>query len=269
MKKSKLSFKEAYFLCTHNVSTRNAEEIVGLNHRSIAHMYSKYGLTQLSNKHKLPNYRFEKIDTKEKAYALGFILADSGIDDRYNVNIRVSIRDKEVVEFISSVINSKVIDCKAYNKKSKIFPHSTTNKRIKDITKFTGGTKKSTRHYPRIRKDLEPYLLQGFFDGDGCITWGYRKDRNRLWHKVSFTSSFSLLEGLQQYLFKQGITTKVKPKAKENCGVLEFANKKDVLKFYDLVYSDKDFIILKRKYTKYNALRLELEENGEGSEKLK
>ena len=267
--KSKLSFKEAYFLCTHNVSTRKAEEIVGLNHRSIAYMYSKYGLTHLSNNRKMPNYRFEKIDTKEKAYALGFILADSSIDDKYNVNIQVSIRDKEVLDFIASVINSKIIDDRTYNKKSRIFPHSATSKRIKDITKFTGGTKKDTRHYPRICKDLEPYLLQGFFDGDGCITWGYRKDRNRLWHKVSFTSSFSLLEGLQQYLFKQGITTKVKPKAKENCGVLEFANKRDVIKFYNLVYSDKDFIILRRKYTKYNALRLELEENGEGSEKLR
>ena len=267
--KSKLSFKEAYFLCTHNVSTRNAEEIVGLNHSSIAYMYSKYGLTQLSNKHKLPNYRFEKIDTKEKAYVLGFILADSSIDNKCNVDIQVGIKDKEVLEFISSVIEAKVVDNKTYNKKSRVFPHSRTQKRIKDITKFTGGIKKSTRHYPIIRKDLEPYLLQGFFDGDGCITWGYRKDRNRLWHKVSFTSSFSLLEGLQQYLFKQGITTKVRPKSKENCGVLEFANKRDVLKFYKLVYSDKDFIILKRKHTKYNALRLELEENDEGSEKLK
>ena len=110
-------------------------------------------------------------------------------------------------------------------------------------------------------------MLQGFFDGDGCITWGYRKDRNRLWHKVSFTSSFSILEGLQQYLFKQGITTKVRPKSNENCGVLEFANKKDIIKFYNLVYSDKDFIILRRKYIKYNALRLELEENGETTKK--
>ena len=48
--------------------------------------------------------------------------------------------------------------------------------------------------------------------------------------------------------------------------MLEFANKRDVIKFYNLVYSDKEFIILRRKY---NALRLELEENGEGSEKLR
>ncbi len=265
--KSKLSFKEAYFFISHGLSSRESERITGISNSTINLVNSRYGLTKVFNKNKLDNYRFNKIDSKEKAYALGFILADSGIDNKYNVDIKIDIRDREVLEFISTVINSRVYDSYKINKKARQFPHSRTSKRIKDITKFTGGTKKECRHYPRIRKDLEPYLLQGFFDGDGCITWGYRKDRNRLWHKVSFTSSFSILEGLQQYLFKQGITTKVRPKSNENCGVLEFANKKDIIKFYNLVYSDKEFIILGRKYIKYNALRLELEENGETTKK--
>ena len=182
------------------------------------------------------------------------------------MDLKASIDDKEVIEFISKVINSRVFDNYNIDRKRRQFPHSRTSKRIKDITKFTGGKLKKDRHYPRISKDLEPYLLQGFFDGDGCITWGHRKDRNRLWHKVCFTSSLSILTGLQQYLYKQGIVTTVRPKSNENCFVLEFANKKDILKFYNLVYQDKDFIILKRKYIKYSALRLELEENGEGYE---
>ena len=40
--------------------------------------------------------------------------------------------------------------------------------------------------------------------------------------------------------------------------MLEFANKNDVLKFYDYLYSDKFFIPMKRKFERYNALRLEL-----------
>ena len=71
-----------------------------------------------------------------------------------------------------------------------------------------------------------------------------------------------LLEGVQQHLFNIGITTKLRPKSNENCYIIEFANKKDVLKFLDYIYPDNDFIILKRKYLKAKALRLELEEFG-------
>ena len=264
--KSKLSFKEAYFLISHGLSSRDSEKITGISSSTISLVNKNYGLNKAFNKNKLDNYRFNKIDTKEKAYALGFILADAGIDDKLNVDLKVSIGDKEAIEFISKEINSRVFDNSNIDRKRRQFPHSRTSKRIKDITKFTGGKLKKDRHYPRISKDLEPYLLQGFFDGDGCITWGHRKDRDRLWHKVCFTSSLSILIGLQQYLYKQDIVTTVRPKSNENCFVLEFANKKDILKFYNLVYQDKDFIILKRKYIKYSALRLELEENGEGYE---
>ena len=61
----------------------------------------------------------------------------------------------------------------------------------------------------------------------------------------------------------------IHPKNGEGCYVLQICNKEDVLKMYNLIYSDKDFIILRRKFVKFNALRLELEENGEGSEKLR
>jgi hypothetical protein len=35
--------------------------------------------------------------------------------------------------------------------------------------------------------------------------------------------------------------------------------------FCEHIYPNEDFIILKRKYLKYKALRLELEENDEGA----
>ena len=108
-------------------------------------------------------------------------------------------------------------------------------------------------------------MIQGFFDAEGCITWGRRKDKNRIWQKVSFTSQYKMLEGVQQYLLKQlNIATKLKPKSDgSKCFILEFANKNDVLKFCEHIYNNNDMIVLKRKYSKFKALRLELEENGE------
>ena len=125
--------------------------------------------------------------------------------------------------------------------------------------KLFGGRLKEERHIPIIKKELESYLVQGFFDAEGCITWGYRKDRNRLWQKISFTSKYKMLEGIQNIFIKNNISTKIRPKSKSDCHVMEICNKKEVIKILKFIYSDENFIILNRKYEKSKALRLELE----------
>ena len=266
---SKISFKDFYFYTIHGYSNRELEQVFNLSKSTISYQQRKYGLNNLTKCKKKPVFSFDKIDTPEKAYVLGFILADGCIEQNDIVEVSVALKDKEVVDFISNTINSSVFVDNTYDKKQRRFPKARTNKKIKDITKFTSGRAKADRHYPRIKKDLERYLLLGFFDADGCITWGRRKDRNRIWHKICFTSSYSLLYGVQQHLLKIGITTTLRPKSNENCFVLEFSNKVDVLKFLDYIYpKNSEFIVLQRKYLKNRALRLELEENGEGPEKM-
>lgn len=261
---------DKYFLerCLEKgMSTRDIEKICELHHRTISYWINKHGLADKSKFKKTETYRFDKIDTKEKAYALGFILADSAIDRNGRVEISVCIRDKEVLEYISGVIGGNITYSNVLDKKTRRFPRARLHKRIVDISKFIGGPLKKDRHYPRVRSDLERYLIQGFFDAEGCITWGRRKDKNRIWHKICFSSQLKILEGLQQYILKHlNISTVVKPKSGEDCYILEFANKEDVLKFCDHIYSDENDIVLKRKYLKYKALRLELEENGESDD---
>ena len=68
---------------------------------------------------------------------------------------------------------------------------------------------------------------------------------------------------IQKILLKIGISSSIKPKGTEKCFVLKISSKKDVLKFCEWIYSDEDFIILKRKFDVFRALRLELGEFGE------
>lgn len=250
------------------MSTRDIEKVCDLKKSTIEYWIKKYGIEDLSKFKKLDKYTFEKIDTKEKAYVLGFILADGAITPKKTVEISTSLDDKEVVEFISRIISSNVSYDHTVDRKNRRFPRSRTSKRIPDITKFTGGEKKADRHYPIVRDDLERYLIQGFFDADGCITYGRRKDKNRVWQKICINSQFKILEGVQKYLIKHlGISTTIRPKSgDEQCYVLEFSNRNDVIRFCDHIYPDDSFVILHRKYSKYRALRLELEENGEGKQ---
>lgn len=258
MKKEEL---KKYLL--QGLSTREIEKITGLNHRTISYWVKKYNLNDLSNFKKTPNYSFCNIDTPEKAYILGFILADGAIsNDRCEVS--VAIRDREVVDFIANIVGATLREDLTYDKKNRRFPRVRLAKKINDIKRFIGGETKKNRHYPRVHKDFRRYLLQGFFEGDGCITWGHRKDRDRVWHKVTMKSSLSILTGLQNELLAElNISSKIRPVKNENAYIIEFANRNDVVKFLSYVYPDDSFIVLKRKYQNQRALRLELGENGE------
>lgn len=265
-----MSRDELLKLLLEGKSTRKIAEELGVGKSTVGYWINKYNLNEfMKHQPHNENYKFEKIDTKEKAYSLGFMLADGNITPKNIVELSIEKRDVQILNFISSVINSNVNIDNTFDRATRRFPRARTSRKISDILKFTGGRLKEDRHYPRVRKDLERYLLLGFFDADGCITWGRRKDRNRIWQKVSFTSQLHLLEGVQQMLYNNiGISSIIRPKSDENCYVIEFSNKEDVLKFINYIYpKDDEFIVLQRKYLKANALRLELEEFGGNTKK--
>lgn len=206
-------------------------------------------------------YHIGKIDTKEKAYTLGAICCDGAVMQDGTTEVAVAKADKELVDFIAACVCGRIrVDDKARHR----FPRVHICKKIPDIKTFIGGPAKKDRHFPVVSNDLVRYALLGAFDADGCLTWGWRKDKGRIWHKVSFTTSLSIAVGIQNILIKHlNIATVVRPKSdKADCFVIEFSNRKDVLKFLDYIYQD-EFVVLHRKYLKYKALRLELEENGE------
>lgn len=245
-------------------TTREIGLILGVANTTISRYIRNYNLNNLYSKPKYLPYHLTKIDSKELAYMLGFIIADSSINNEI-VEISVAINDSELMDLFSPLLGIKSFEDLTLVKEKRRFPRVRLVRKIVGINKFIGGNKKKDRNVPIIQKDLEVYLIRGIFDADGCITWGYRKDRNRIWHKVSFTSSLGILTSVQKVLYKIGISTIVRPKANEDCYVLEFANKKDILKFYNYLYADDSFIPLKRKFDNYNALRLELGELSENT----
>lgn len=245
-------------------TTREIGLILGVANITISRYIRNYNLNNLYSKPKYLPYHLTKIDSKKLAYMLGFIIADSSINNEI-VEISVAIKDSELMDLFSSLLGIKSFEDLTLVKEKRKFTRIRLVRKIVGINKFIGGSKKKDRNVPIIQKDLEVYLIRGVFDADGCITWGYRKDRNRIWHKVSFTSSLGILTSVQKVLYKIGVSTIVRPKANEDCYVLEFTNKKDILKFYNYLYADESFIPLKRKFDNYNALRLELGELSENT----
>ena len=245
-------------------TTREIALELGISNTTVSKYIRNYNIDNLYKKPKHLPYHLTKIDNKELAYMLGFIISDSSINNEI-VEISVAIKDSELMKLFSLLLGINPSKGLTLIKEERRFPRIRLVRKIVGINKFIGGDKKKDRNVPIIQRDLEVYLVRGIFDADGCITWGYRKDRNRIWHKVCFTSSLNILISVQKILYKTGISTIVRPKTNEDCYVLEFSNKEDILKFYNYLYTDKFFIPLKRKFDNYNALRLELGEFNENT----
>lgn len=250
------------------MSTRQIAALpdVNITSKTICYYIHKYELEEFM-KYKKPKYDeqyFDMIDTKEKAYILGYCLADGYISDK-SVEFGCALEDKEILDFISKEFGAKVQTDTYFNKKSRRFPRARINignpKIVKTFNKYCGQKEEKT--FPRIKKELQHYMLLGFFDGDGCLTFGHRKDRDRVWQKVNFTGSYKLLYSIQKSLEKANITSSLRPKQDENCFVIELSSKDAVLKVLKYIYGEEDLIVLHRKYKKYVALRLELGENEE------
>lgn len=248
------------------LSTRDIEALsnVKLKKSTISYYIRKWNLQKYMKYYKpvyIDNY-FDTIDTKEKAYILGYTLADGYVSNS-TIEYGCQINDKEILMFISLQLGSKVQEDLTYCPKQRKFPRARIfigNKHlVQSVNKLCAGTKEN-KTFPRIKKELEPYMLLGFFDGDGCLTWGYRKDRNRIWQKVNFTGSYKLLFAIQKHITRLWISSSLYPKNGENCFVLELSSKKDVLHILSYMYGNEDLIVLHRKYNKYKALRLELGE---------
>ncbi len=258
MTKEELSSYLSKGLSTHQIAIEK-----GISSNTVLYWIRHYDLQ--TNFSKLPPLHLDKIETKEWAYFIGFVCGDGSITETEVVELTLALKDKEILDFFVEHLfsDSKVRISLTENPEQRRKPRARLIRKIVGIKKFYGGRLKEDRNLPIVSPHLVRYLVMGFFDADGCITWGRRKDRNRVWQKVMFKScGHSAMVSLQKILLKLKISTRMS--VTQGAYVLEFCDKHEVLKFLDWLYADKSFIVLKRKFEKYKALRLELGENEEG-----
>ncbi len=159
------------------ISYREIAQQESVSKGTVEYWVKKHQLNHLLKKPKRKNLYFDKIDSKEKAYFLGFILGDGHIDLKDVTTVRIQLQDKVILENFVNWFGGQVIESHKVDKKNRRFPYATWARKISDIRKFTSGRLKQDRRIPIIPKEFERYLLQGFFDAEGSVTFGLRKDR--------------------------------------------------------------------------------------------
>jgi hypothetical protein len=224
------------------------------------------------------NY-FHNIDSKEKAYWLGFIMADGCIvhnerirhlktqdvlQIRNYLQISLSSIDRKHLEKFNNSLESTypikdyTIGKSGYKPGSPYSRIIIEDKTICDDLKLNGilPKKQLKEMYPT---NLDPQynldFIRGFFDGDGCISCHKNKHGNPE-YEFSFTGTKEMLTSIANIL---GLTLTEKrlksrhPERNLNNYTMKFCGTQQTFKVMSMLYENAS-IYLDRKYNKYIEL---------------
>lgn len=163
-----------------------------------SHISKGMGRTNPNTKyHKLDDSFLKDIDTKEKAYVLGWIASDGSISKK---GITISIVDKEELGFIRDIICPDLpLKVKFYTTLSSLFETSTwvlsisSKQMALDAARHLGinlGKKSDIVNFPHnISDNFKWDFIRGVFEGDGHVSRAYGASQP----KCDISSNSSLL----------------------------------------------------------------------------
>lgn len=116
---------------------------------------------------------FENIDSEEKAYWLGFLMADGCVFEKRN-SIELSLKEEDLEhlkKFKRFMKSEHKISKKIKHGKYVGYRITITNKKIKKdlINNECIPNKTKNMKFPNIEKNLYNHFIRGYFDGDGSI----------------------------------------------------------------------------------------------------
>lgn len=224
--------------------TRKIRDILTENNREI-----KQGGKRINSgskyKYTFNESYFEKIDSVEKAYWLGFIYADGYITRKTSgqAHLCLCLSEEEPINKFKKAINTNKptnsFDAKnSYNNTiSKAFRITIIfDKIVNDIEKLGVVENKSLiLTFPTwLETTYIPHFIRGYFDGDGSV---FLTKNNYLYSEILGTESF--LKELQKHLIFLD-SNKISKDSRENvnCFRLRLSSEKLTLDLYKYLYKD-------------------------------
>ena len=221
---------------------------------TIRNLLNKHKIKSRGNKQGYPRdeFYFNKIDTEEKAYWLGFLYADGCVHSN-NYEISVNITDKEHIEKFKAAIkafnhNITEIQDKRFQNAKTLYQFSIRDKQLhQDLIKWGCIPQKSLliNKIPNIPRDYVSHFLRGQFDGDGSLH--YLRGTNN--YRISFVGTKDFLNDIQKELQTNvSLQSNIAGKAY----VLQIAGRRQIERILNYLYNNsKENNRLNRKYQKY------------------
>lgn len=204
---------------------------------------------------------------------LGLIWSDGNLTITKSGLNKVSIYSRDL-EHISKVHSYFGSDRKIYQ--SKNWQGNTGNMLLSSssfdaeflIAAGLTPNKSLTIIFPSIPEEFRKYFILGFFDGDGCISFGINQKAQKYYPKCTFTcGSLIFITKLKEIL--DSIDVKSAISIDGRCGTpeytmndiytLSFASRLSIVNFYNYIYSHLDDIPhMSRKKVKFDQYISEL-----------
>jgi|688.fasta_scaffold289148_2 hypothetical protein len=217
------------------------------------------GIDLTNRRYDVNHKYFEKIDSEEKAYWLGFLYADGYIRERKfgnSLELKLSVKDNEHLELFRRCLNSNhkisYRISKTHNNGKPSFSHmghlAIYSSELVNYIKSHGfhSRKTFTISKPNLTGDLMRHFIRGYFDGDGSFSFNCKTKTNKS-QIVSASEEFQkfIIDELSLNGIKINLYSEIK---------LQIQNKVENLKFYHYIYGNAK-IYLNRKKEKYEEFR--------------
>lgn len=210
---------------------------------------------------------FETIDSKDKAYFLGFLFADGcvslGANGQYL--FKLSLKDKYPILLFRKYLNSKKPICETRQSKNSYSSGGTimysleysSPKTFQDLCNLGCSPNKTFNlKFPNIPKELESHFIRGFFDGDGSVflhKYNKIKDGNKIDGEFNYQLGVTF-SGIHDFLEEVRIKANIPEKTlykderrKTDCWSIKILSISRCYNLYNYMYKDCGDLFLPRK----------------------
>lgn len=246
-------------LYKNGLNIRKIKCVIECGRPAIKKILKKFDLKERGNRiYEFNENFFEKIDSEEKAYWLGFIFADGGVhSDGYKTHrltVKLASKDESHLLKMKKSMNSNHPIKKRTHKncfKGVEYVHDSTlriasKKLFYDLCRLGCVPNKSlTLQFPdehKIPKELVRHFIRGYFDGDGSVTHTAKTKT------CSILGTEDFLKVVQKIINNlTGSTAKIYKKSQQKVSELRYGGTKRLRMIRDYLYFDSS-VFLDRKY---------------------
>lgn len=185
---------------------------------------------------------FKNIDTPNKAYFLGLLLADGNVCEVKGkqdvIQIQLVQEDKYILDIFKNELKTDNIVGTYKNKHNGKFCRFSvsSNNMSNDLNKYGVVPRKSLiiNSLPVVPYELIRDLIRGYFDGNGSVY--ILKSNNKI--RLAFYGTHNLMDSINKMLHKEIYTSlnKITDQKKTKVSFISFGKKKDIINFYNYIY---------------------------------
>lgn len=222
---------------------------LGHSGASVMKLLNKHGYDTSDWKYHVDETFFNKIDTEEKAYVLGWMYSDGNVRNDGKWRISIAITDEEILLKIKDIIKYDgplYYKIKEGNRERQVELCVNRKCMVNDLIKLGCVPAKSLiltlPNYDQVPENLFHHFIRGVFDGDGSVYNG-----------VTICGSYDFTHELAKILPCKitNIYQRYKRKnIRESAHQLFIGRQEEIKKFSDWLYKDST-IYLERKKNKF------------------